>query len=94
MLYAIGEDFTGFELEALWDDATFGMRHWRGFRRVAVVADQQWLRAAVSMFAAFFPCEIRLFTRSEMVAQGLDCPVASCELTLQRPERRNIQGSQ
>jgi len=68
MLYAIGEDFTGFDLEALWDDATLGVRHWRDFRRVAVVADLQWLRAAVSMFAPFFPCEIRLFPRSDMVA--------------------------
>jgi hypothetical protein len=67
MLYAIGEDFTAFDLEALWDDTTFGARHWRDFRRVAVVADQQWLRAAVSMFAPFFPCEVRLFKRSDMI---------------------------
>ena len=28
MLYVIGRDFTGFELEALWDDSAFGLRHW------------------------------------------------------------------
>ena len=66
MLYVIGEDFTGFDLEALWDDAAFGVRHWRDFQRIAVVADQQWLRAAVSMFTPFFPGEVRLFPRSEM----------------------------
>lgn len=66
MLYAIGEDFTGFDLEALWDDAAFGFKHWRQFRRVAVVADQSWLRAAFSMFAPLFPAETRLFRRSEM----------------------------
>ena len=68
MLYAIGEDFTGFDLEALWDDAAVGVRHWRDFRRVAVVADQQWIRDAVSMFEPFFPCEVRLFARCEMAA--------------------------
>ena len=25
MLYVIGEDFTGFEPEALWDDSVFGL---------------------------------------------------------------------
>ena len=25
MLYVIGKDFTGFELEALWDDSVFGL---------------------------------------------------------------------
>jgi hypothetical protein len=66
ILYAIGEDFTGFDLEAMWDDAAFGVRHWRDFRRVAVVADLAWLRAAVSMFKPFFPCDMQLFTRSQM----------------------------
>ena len=28
MLYVIGKEFTGFELEALWDDSIFGIRHW------------------------------------------------------------------
>jgi hypothetical protein len=26
MLYVIGKECTGFELEALWDDGTFGLR--------------------------------------------------------------------
>jgi len=29
LIFLIGTEFTGFELEALWDDATFGLRHWR-----------------------------------------------------------------
>jgi hypothetical protein len=39
MLYVIGADFTGYELEALWDDSAFGVKHWHDFSRVAVVAD-------------------------------------------------------
>ncbi len=68
VLHAIGEDFAGFDLEALWDDASFGLKHWKSFRRVAVVADQAWIRAAVTMFTLFFPCEARLFNLSEMDA--------------------------
>ena len=66
MLYAFGEDFSGFDLEALWDDAAFGIKHWRQFHRVALVADQAWLRAAFSTFAPLVPAETHLFRYSEM----------------------------
>jgi len=33
MLYVVGGDFTGFELEALWDDSALGFQHWHEFRR-------------------------------------------------------------
>jgi hypothetical protein len=68
MLYVIGKDFTGFELEALWDDGKFGLKHWHDFSHIAVVADQAWLRATVSMFTPFFRGEVRMFRRSELSA--------------------------
>ena len=68
MVYVIGPDFTGYELEALWDDGAFGLKHWREFKRIAVVADQAWMRAAISVFAPFFPAEVRLFNLSELSA--------------------------
>ncbi|MGO8952973.1 MAG: STAS/SEC14 domain-containing protein [Rhodomicrobium sp.] len=68
MLYVAGQDFDGYELEALWDDGTFGVKHWHDFTRVAVVADQTWLRAAVTMFRPFFPCEVRLFRLAGLAA--------------------------
>lgn len=66
LLYVIGKDFTGFELEALWDDGKFGLEHWHDFSHIAVVADQAWLRAAVSMFTPFFRREVRMFSLSEL----------------------------
>jgi len=33
MPYVIGKEFTGYELEALWEDGTFGIKHWREFTR-------------------------------------------------------------
>ena len=68
MLYVIGKEFTGFELEALWDDGNLGFRHRRDFSHVAVVADQAWLRAAVDMFTPFFHGEVRTFGLSELEA--------------------------
>jgi hypothetical protein len=68
MLYAIGEDFDGYQLEALWDDGRFGVSHWRDFKRIAVVADLPWIRAAVSLFRPLFPCEVKLFSIAEFAA--------------------------
>ncbi len=68
MLYVAGPDFTGYELEALWDDAAFGFKHWHQFERIAVVTDSAWLRAAITMFRPFFPSQIRLFKLAELAA--------------------------
>ena len=66
MLYVIGKKFIGYELEALWDDGAFGIKHWHEFKRIAVVADQAWLRATVSMFTPFFPAEVKLFMLADL----------------------------
>jgi hypothetical protein len=68
MIYIIGKEFTGYNLEALWDDGAFGIKHWREFKRIAVVADLVWLRASISMFAPFFSAEVRLFNLPELSA--------------------------
>ncbi len=68
MIYVVGKEFTSYELEALWDDGAFGMKHWRQFERIAVVTDRAWLRSAASMFAPFMPATVRLFAVSELPA--------------------------
>ena len=68
MLYVIGREFAGFELEAIWDDGKFGLKHWHDFSHIAVVADQPWLRAAVAMFTPLFQGEVRLFGLTELDA--------------------------
>jgi SpoIIAA-like len=44
------------------------VKHWRDFSHVAVVADQAWVRAAVSMFKPFFPSEVRLFKLADLAS--------------------------
>jgi hypothetical protein len=68
MLYVIGANFMGFELEALWDDSAFGFRHWHDFRRIAFVNDHAWLNATINMFKPFFLGEVRLFKVAELPA--------------------------
>ena len=66
MLYVIGKDFTGFELEALSDDTMFGLKHWHDFSHIAVVTDHGWVNAVVNMFKPFFHGEVRRFRLAEM----------------------------
>ncbi|MEO7085759.1 MAG: STAS/SEC14 domain-containing protein [Gemmatimonadaceae bacterium] len=68
MVYVIGSDVTGFELEAMWDDGMFGVKHWRDFSRVAVVTDHAWVRGAVSLFSPLFPSDVRLFAVADLPA--------------------------
>jgi len=66
MLYVIGPDFTGFDLEALWDDSAFGISHWRDFSRIALVTDHAWMGGVVTMFTPFFHGEVRLFRLAQL----------------------------
>lgn len=68
MLFVAGEDMTGISLEAVWDDAAFGLRHWRDVSQVAIVTDHAWLRGSATLFTPFFPGEVRVFSLSDLAA--------------------------
>ncbi len=61
LLYQIGNDFTGFDVGAMWDDARVGLRHLSGWERVAVVTDVVWIRASMALFALAMPGKVRMF---------------------------------
>ncbi len=65
MFYVIGVDFDGFELAAMWDDAAYGIKHWRDISHIAFVTDEGWMCAVAAMFAPLFPGAIRVFGLSE-----------------------------
>jgi SpoIIAA-like len=68
MIYVIGANFSAYDMEALWDDGRFGAKHWHDFKKVAVVTDVGWIRAAVNLFRPVFPCEAKLFALAELEA--------------------------
>ena len=57
--------FTGFNLEAAWDDTNLALRHWDGFERLAVVTDLAWLRQASRALALLLPYPVQLFGLDE-----------------------------
>lgn len=67
-LYYLGEDFSGFDAKALWNDAKVGMQHYTSWERIAVVTDVGWIRAAIKAFRFLMPGLVRIFPNSEMAA--------------------------
>jgi stage II sporulation SpoAA-like protein len=65
LLCVFAEDFTGYDLDALWADARLGLTYWRGFERIAVVADPGWIASATRAFAPMMPCPVKVFPLRE-----------------------------
>ena len=65
-LYYLGEDFSGFEAAAMWDDTKLGLKHLAGWERMALVSEVEWIRAAVKIFALAIPGHVRVFHNREL----------------------------
>ncbi|WP_425072481.1 STAS/SEC14 domain-containing protein [Sagittula sp. S175] len=59
------EDFEGYELEALVDDARTGLKHWSGFERVALVSGSKRLNMVIRGFSVLYPCPVAIFAPGE-----------------------------
>ncbi len=63
--YEIGEDFSGFDPGAMWEDFKVGAGHLTRWDKVAVVTDVDWIGSAVRFFSFLIPATTRLFPRNE-----------------------------
>ncbi len=64
MLAIVEAGFSDFTLGAMMQDARMGLKHWRGFDRVAVVTDNSALATAIGAFSVFMPCPVATFKMS------------------------------
>ncbi|MFT6105070.1 MAG: hypothetical protein ACJA1E_001497 [Paracoccaceae bacterium] len=54
-----------YSLGAMMADARIGLKHWRGFDRIAVVSEAQWLTMSIRAFSIFMPCPVMLFSLAQ-----------------------------
>ncbi|WP_439522339.1 STAS/SEC14 domain-containing protein [Marivita sp.] len=66
MLAIVEAGFSDFTLGAMMQDARMGLKHWRGFDRVAVVTDNGALDKAIGAFSVFMPCPVATFKLSDV----------------------------
>ncbi len=65
VLLFLGEDFQGFEAEALKGDA-FGAENKNNFERIAVVGGSFWLRMQMKLITPFMSGKVRNFAREDL----------------------------
>jgi hypothetical protein len=68
LVYVLGEEFDGWTLGALWDDAKVGLGDTPAWERIAVVSDKDWLRHTLKAFGWMVPGEVRVFGEDELDA--------------------------
>jgi hypothetical protein len=66
MLYHLGSNFTGFDLNALIDDTKIGMKHLTAWDRIALVSDHELINIFAKFFGHMLSCELRIFKNAEI----------------------------
>lgn len=61
VLFYASDSFEGWDLEAAWDDASFGFGHIADFERLALVGAPTWVEWCVRLSAFLFMGETRIF---------------------------------
>lgn len=67
-VYVLGDDFDGYSLPAVFQDAKLGMGHLSAWKRIAVVTDHEWVGHAVGMFGWMVPGDVRVFAVQDQAA--------------------------
>ncbi len=66
VLIYLDTSFTGWEVEAIWDDAKYGINHREDFEKLAVVGGPGWVRWTTKMSAYLMKGEVRTFTGKQL----------------------------
>jgi hypothetical protein len=61
-------DFDGMAAGALWQDMKMGVEHMRGWRRIALVTDIDWMVHATALFGWMTPGDVKTFPLAEKTA--------------------------
>jgi hypothetical protein len=65
-LYVLGEDFDGWTMGAMWEDAKLGLKDPKAWEKIAIVSDKDWLRHTVNAFGWMIPGEVRFYGLEEL----------------------------
>lgn len=65
VLCLLGEEFKGFDLSALKDDAALGFHYFKNWKKIAFVSDKDWLNHVVKAFGFLMPGKVRTFKTAD-----------------------------
>lgn len=61
IVFFMDEGFKGWDLEASWEDASYGLRHRADFGKLAVVGGPDWVAWCIKLSGFLMKGEIRIF---------------------------------
>jgi hypothetical protein len=65
LIYVLGEEFDGWSMGAIWEDAKLGLKDSRAWEKIAIVTDKDWVENAIRAFGWMVPGEVRVFEVDE-----------------------------
>ena len=66
VLFYMDETFVGWDLEAAWDDASYGLKHRADFSKLAIVGGPAWVEWCVKLSGFLMKGEIRIFAADQL----------------------------
>ena len=66
LLYHLGQNFSGFDLAAMVDDAKIGMKHFSAWEKFALVSDHQLINVFAKFFGYLLPGKVRIFKDADL----------------------------
>jgi hypothetical protein len=67
LLYVLGDEFTGYDKDAVWEDAKLGVKTFNSYDRMAIVTDSDSVRRTIKAFGWLIPGEVRVFHLDRIV---------------------------
>lgn len=62
----LDDNFEGWELGAMWDDAKFGIQHRNDFDKIALVSSKKWIEWASKLSSHFMKGQLKTFDGSKL----------------------------
>jgi len=66
VLFYMDEAFEGWDLEAAWDDASYGLKHRADFGKLAAVGGPAWVEWCIKLSGFLWKGEIRIFATDQL----------------------------
>ncbi|MBI9109706.1 STAS/SEC14 domain-containing protein [Maridesulfovibrio ferrireducens] len=61
VLLYMDENFEGWELKAMWEDAKFGFAHRNDFNKIAIAGGPAWVEWGSKIASALINCELKIY---------------------------------
>ena len=66
LLYVLGREFDSYSVGAMWADTKLTAGHRKGWDKVAVVSDADWLENSVKAFGWLMPGKVKVFETDDV----------------------------